>query len=106
MTEIKGNSINNSLVKQINTNADAQASAQESAKPAPSQGSGENVSFTQTAELLRNAESKIAEQPVVDTQKVEAVKKAIAEGTYEFDASKTAENIAAFENLLDSKTGE
>lgn len=101
MNEIKGNSSVNSLVKQINTQADAQTNTKSPTTGSGSSSSGENVSFTQTAELLRSAESKIAEQPVVDTQKVEALKKAIAEGTYEFDAAKTAENIMAFENLLD-----
>lgn len=101
MNEVKDSSSVNSLVKQINTQADAQTAAKSVTSGGSSSSSGENVSFTQTAELLRNAESKIAEQPVVDTQKVEALKKAIAEGSYEFDAAKTAENIMAFENLLD-----
>lgn len=64
------------------------------------------VKITDTASKLRQLEAKIASQPVVDTQKVENIKKAIADGTFRVDATRTAEKMAAFESLLTSKTGD
>lgn len=106
VNEIKGlkNSAINSLpvggnpqtTKHANTDNGRQNHA--SASPA-----GSDVKITDTASKLRQLEAKIASQPVVDTHKVESIKKAIADGTYRVNSSRTAEKMAAFENLLASK---
>ena len=62
----------------------------------------EEVSLTDTAEKLRQLEAKIANQPIVDTQRVENIKKMLANGSYDIDASQTANKLMDFENLLDS----
>ncbi len=64
------------------------------------------MSLTDTAAKLRELEVKIANQPIVDTQKVENIKKAIADGTYRINVSRTAEKMVEFESLLSSKIGD
>ena len=71
-----------------------------------SSSSAHEVSLTDTSTKLRELEAKIANQPVVDTQKVETVKKAISDGTYKVNAKRTAEKMAEFESLLSSKIGD
>lgn len=66
----------------------------------------DNVKLTDTAAKLRALEVKIASQPVVDTQRVESVKKAISDGTYKINVNRTAGKMAAFESLLTNKIGE
>lgn len=61
------------------------------------------VTLTSTAAKLQKLESTIANQPAIDTQKVAAIKEAIASGTYQVDANRTAEKMAEFESLLASK---
>ena len=66
----------------------------------------DSVSLTDQAEKLRALEASIEKQPVVDTKRVESIRSAILDGTYTVDASKTAEKMADFERLLDSKIGD
>lgn len=71
------------------------------------QGTAEDsVSLTDQAEKLRALEAKVNAQPVVDTKRVEALRSAILDGTYTVDSARTAEKMANFENLLDSKVGD
>ncbi|MFQ5661349.1 MAG: flagellar biosynthesis anti-sigma factor FlgM [Gammaproteobacteria bacterium] len=67
---------------------------------------GNEVSLTDTGIKLRELEAKIASQPVVDTQRVETIKKAISDGTFRVNVNRTAEKMAEFENLLASKAGD
>ena len=62
------------------------------------------VSLTDTAAKLQRLEAQIANQPVVDSQKVESVKKAIADGSFKIDSNRIADKMADFESLLNSKT--
>ncbi|GJM04483.1 MAG: hypothetical protein DHS20C09_04740 [marine bacterium B5-7] len=66
----------------------------------------DRVNLTEQAEKLRALESSIAKQPVVDTKRVESIRSAIMEGTYTIDNAKTAEKMAEFEGLLDTKIGD
>jgi negative regulator of flagellin synthesis FlgM len=71
------------------------------------QGTAEDsVSLTDQAEKLRSLEANIKDQPVVDTKRVEALRSAVLDGSYTVDTARTAEKMANFENLLDSKIGE
>lgn len=70
-----------------------------------SSGPAQGVSLTDTAAKLRQLEAQIANQPVVDTQRVESVKKAIADGSFKVDSNRIAEKMAEIENLLASKSG-
>lgn len=62
------------------------------------------VSLTDTAAKLQRLEAQIANQPVVDSQKVESVKKAIADGSFKIDSNRIADKMADFESLLSSKS--
>jgi len=74
--------------------------------PAPSQqetgksSTLDTVSLTDSAALLQKMEAAMADAPIVDTQKVEDIRKALANGTYEIDATRVAEKILNFENRL------
>lgn len=58
---------------------------------------GDTVSLTQTAAQLQSLQNSLAELPVVDTQRVESIRQAIADGSYEIDAGRIADGILAFE---------
>ncbi len=63
----------------------------------------QEVNLTDTAAKLQSLEAQIANQPVVDTQRVESVKKAIANGSFKIDSNRIAEKMADIESLLASK---
>lgn len=69
---------------------------QETGKP----GTHDTVSLTDTATNLQKLNQTINELPVVDSQRVEAVRQAIANGTYEIDPQRTAEKLIGFETAL------
>ena len=84
-----------------------QAKEQANASGNKTQGTAEDsVSLTDQAEKLRALEAKVNDQPVVDTKRVEALRSAILDGSYSVDSARTAEKMANFENLLDSKVGD
>ncbi len=84
-----------------------QARNHENAAGNKTQGTAEDsVSLTDQSEKLRALESSIEKQPVVDTKRVESIRSAILDGTYTVDAKKTAEKMAEFERLLNSKVGD
>lgn len=64
--------------------------------------SADTVSLTVTAARLQHLEENLAALPVVDEQRVEAVRQAIAAGTYRVDADRVADKLLAFEQNLSS----
>lgn len=111
VSEIKG--LHNTSVKNIavgnnqQTDQTGQRGNTAAAKENKSASSPNNdVKITDTASKLRQLEAKIASQPIVDTQKVESIKKAIADGTFRVNTTRTAEKMAEFESLLASKVGD
>ncbi len=62
--------------------------------------SGDTVSLTGTAQQLRQLEHSLAQQPVVDTQRVEATKRAIDNGSYQIDPSRIASKMIGLERAL------
>lgn len=106
VNEIKGS--NHSLLTGL-ANQQQTEQAKDQAKAAGNKVNStaeDSVSLTDQAEKLRALESSIANQPVVDTKRVESIRGAILDGTYTIDSNKTAEKMADFEGLLDSKIGE
>ena len=87
--------------QQQTDNRNATAQRQEN-----SSSSTQDVSLTDTSAKLRELEAKIASQPVVDTQRVENIKKTIADGTFRVNVTRTAEKMAQFESLLATKVGD
>lgn len=81
----------------------------EAAKPAGSQGvrggeaadkkssSADVVSITQSGLLMSRLEELVQSTPVVDTERVAALKDAIAAGTYEIDDQRVADRMLKFE---------
>ena len=62
--------------------------------------STDQVSLTPTAQQLRNLEQQIADQPVVDTQKVNSVKEALATGSFDIDSDRIAGKMMSLEKAL------
>jgi len=80
----------------------------EAAKPAASQGqsraatadtaaSSDTVRITQSGLLMSRLEELVQRTPVVDQERVSAIKDAIASGTYEIDDQRIADRLLKFE---------
>jgi negative regulator of flagellin synthesis FlgM len=76
--------------------SEPEAEKQETGRPS----TVDTVSLTDTSERLRNLENTLANLPVVDTQRVEAIQQAIAEGSFEINAEKIAEKMLQFDTDL------
>lgn len=63
-------------------------------------GKGDTVSLSNTAENLKNLEQVITQLPVVDEQRVESIRQAINEGTYQVDSASIADRLINFESDL------
>ncbi|VAW73945.1 hypothetical protein MNBD_GAMMA12-3748 [hydrothermal vent metagenome] len=60
----------------------------------------DSVRLTQSGKQLSELASRIDNIPSVDSDKVDAIKKAIANGDYEIDAERIASKLTNFESLL------
>jgi negative regulator of flagellin synthesis FlgM len=60
----------------------------------------DTVSLTDTAERLQSIEAKLQNTPVVDKHKVDSIRQALNEGSYQIDANKIADKLLAFESSL------
>lgn len=82
---------------QINGTRSAPNNAQqETGKPS----TFDTVSITDTAAHLQKLNQSVNDLPVVDTQHVEAVRQAIANGSYTVDNQRTAAKMLGFESAL------
>lgn len=105
------NSINNNGTTPINI-TDSQKPSQVNGKgasaaapvssPAPVS-SGDTLSLTGTASQLRSLEKSLASLPVVDVQRVDSVKREIANGNYEIDAPRIADKMIQMESALNQR---
>lgn len=62
--------------------------------------SNDQVELTSTAQKLDEVVASLANEPVVDRQKVEAVKQALADGQYQIDSSNIAQKLIEIDELL------
>ena len=62
----------------------------------------DTVSISDNATQLGKLGNAVDTTPVVDMQRVEQVKQAINNGTYEVDATKVADKLMQFESILKS----
>lgn len=62
----------------------------------------DTVSISDNAANIGKATATVDTAPVVDAKRVEQVKQAIADGTYEVDAAKVADKLMQFESVLKS----
>ncbi len=60
----------------------------------------DTVSFSETARRMGRLGAAVDETPVVDTQRVERIRQALEEGSYQVDAERVAEKLMEFEDLL------
>ena len=85
---------------QVKTGSEnTQAKHGESERPATA---ADKISLTDTLSRLQKLEQRLADLPVVDSQRVEALKKAIAEGSYKVDAERVAQELLALEGTLNT----
>ena len=63
----------------------------------------DTVSLSDNAVQLGKLDNTAASTPVVDTPRVEQVKQAIKDGTYEVDPAKIADKLMQFESILKPK---
>ncbi len=61
----------------------------------------DTVSLTDSARLLQKLEENVANTPVVDNLRVDALKQAVREGTYEIDAGKIADKLLDIDRELE-----
>ena len=77
---------------------------QQTVKPETGKSStADTVSLSDNAVQLGKLDNSVVAAPVVDTQRVEQVKQAISNGTYEIDAEKVADKLMQFESILTSE---
>lgn len=62
--------------------------------------SRDTVSLTPQAQKLKDLENRISSLPEVDSDRVNAIKDAIANGSYEIDANSIAGKLMQFERSL------
>lgn len=78
--------------------------AEEQVKPESTQSSSsDKVSLSENAVQLGKLDNSVIDAPVVDAQRVEQVKQAISNGTYQVDATKVADKLMQFESILKSE---
>ncbi len=63
-------------------------------------GSPDRISLTGEARQLREIETRLASEPVVDSQRVEAVRSAIDAGTFTVNPERIAEKMMSLEQAL------
>ncbi|NOQ93846.1 MAG: flagellar biosynthesis anti-sigma factor FlgM [Methylophaga sp.] len=79
-----------------NSGSDKAADVQSSANPVRT----DTVSLTDTATQLRSLQQTLSDTPVVNNERVEALRAAIADGSYQVDATELAQNMINFESQL------
>lgn len=61
---------------------------------------GDHVTLTDSARTLQRIEEAVAKTPVVNADKVAAVKQAIGAGTYKIDPARVADKLLKYERGL------
>ena len=87
-------------IKGSNNGVVADKSQGEASTANGSGSTGDTVTLTDSARSLQKIEEAVAKAPVVDAQKVAAVKHAIGSGTYKIDAGRVAGKLLKFERGL------
>jgi len=61
---------------------------------------GDKVSLTDTAKQLQGLADHVAQLPAVDSQRVDAIRQAVTNGTYQVHPQRVADKMVAFEKAL------
>ncbi len=78
---------------------DTKASSAPASSPVKNE-SGDQVVLSQEAQNMGRLQTKVASAPDVNMEKVAAIRQAIAEGRFEFNPERIAENMLKQEDLL------
>ncbi len=102
MSEINTIKTTSQLGLNTNRNIDTQANSANNKTQDVSGNSArvDTVSLTDTATQLQSLQQTLADAPVVDNDRVSALKAAIAEGSYNVDPTELANNMINFEQQL------
>jgi negative regulator of flagellin synthesis FlgM len=97
--------INSLTPSQVQSSSDDTQVKRTSEETQPQQETGKSstsdtVSLSDGAVQLGKLENTVANLPVVDTQRVEQLKQAIENGSYEVDPAKVADKLMQFEHIL------
>jgi negative regulator of flagellin synthesis FlgM len=82
------------------TPGDSASAASAVSAGATAAATADQVTFTGSALALQKLGQAVADAPVVNAQKVAAVKQSIQNGTYQVDAGSVADKLLQFENGL------
>jgi negative regulator of flagellin synthesis FlgM len=85
---------------QTKSSAKAGGSKSTGAATASAAGGGDRLNLTGDAGKLQELEGRIANMPIVDAQKVEAVQQALANGSFTIDPQTAADKMLAMELSL------
>lgn len=67
----------------------------------PSSGSADEVRLSEAMQALQSADKRLADTPEVDEKRVEALRAAIENGSYQIDFQRVAERMLDLESSLD-----
>ncbi len=81
-------------------NQGGEKSATKSADAGAASAGADRVSLTGEARQLQALETRIASEPVVDTQRVNAVRSAVENGTFTINPERIAEKMMSLEQAL------
>jgi negative regulator of flagellin synthesis FlgM len=98
VTEVKGTTSGI-----VNAAAQRPAAAEVASVVAPEKPgalAGENVSLTKTAAEMRDLEHAVRSAPDIDVDRVNRLRQAIAEGNYQVDDEKLAQNLLRHEMMM------
>jgi negative regulator of flagellin synthesis FlgM len=84
----------------LKTNAQANSTSDKMQSIAVNSSAVDTVSLTDTATQLQSLQQTLADAPVVNNDRVSALKAAIAEGSYNVDPTELANNMINFEQQL------
>jgi negative regulator of flagellin synthesis FlgM len=73
----------------------ARAQGSDRAVPAPTAAPVESVALTEGARQMQDLQAAVAATPVVDTDRVAALREAIANGSYRIDPQRIADGLLA-----------
>ena len=98
--EIENNHLSTLARQALATGAERDPASENRAGQAAPRGAPDSVSLTPVAQLLREAESHVASEPVVDAQRVGATRLAIADGSFNIDPARIADRMMGMEQAL------